>query len=41
MTKSTRPVAVLLAAIMVVSLWAPTLAMPEAHAASLLVPALA
>jgi hypothetical protein len=41
MTKSKSPFAALLAAALVVSLWAPTLAMPEARAASLLVPSLA
>ncbi len=48
MTKTKSPFAALLAAVLVVSLWAPTLAMPqaqaatpEAQAASLLVPALA
>jgi hypothetical protein len=41
MTKTKSPFAALLAAVLVVSLWAPTLAMPEAQATTLLVPALA
>lgn len=41
MTKTKSPLAVLLATVLVVSLWIPTLAMPEAHAAALLEPALA
>ena len=41
MTKTKSPFAALLAAVLVVSLWIPTLAMPEAQAATLLVPALA
>lgn len=41
MTKTQSPFAALLAATLVVSLWIPTLALTEAQAASLLVPALA
>lgn len=41
MTKTKSPFAAMLAAALVVSLWIPTLATPQAHAASLLVPVLA
>lgn len=41
MTKTKSPIAAILAAVLVVSLWAPTLAMPQAQTATLLVPALA
>ncbi len=41
MTKTKSPFAALLAAVLVVSLWAPTLAMPQTQVASLLVPSLA
>ena len=40
MTKTKSPLAALFAAVLVVSLWAPTLAMPAPQPASLLVPAL-
>ena len=41
MTKTNSPLAALIAAVLVVSLWAPTLAAPQAQASTLLVPALA
>lgn len=41
MTKTKAPFAALFAAALVVSLWAPTLALPQAQATTLLMPSLA
>ncbi len=41
MPKTKSPVVALLAAVLMVSLWLPTLAMPQAQATTLMVPALA